>query len=94
MPVSCISAVSCYNREDMSAVALLSFNEAPPEARLMPYIVHPSVETISPSFIKSGIPTVAENVFLKILTKQEAVAMCFYVVVATGDINFKAAIFS
>lgn len=40
----------------MSAAALLSFNEAPPEARLTLYIVYPSAGTMSPSFIKTGIP--------------------------------------
>lgn len=47
----------------MSIVALLSFNEAPPEARLTPYIVHPSVETMSPLFIELTIPRLLfENV--------------------------------
>lgn len=40
----------------MSAVVLLSFNEAPPEARLTSYTVHPSVGTMSPLFIEPGIP--------------------------------------
>lgn len=41
-------------RGDISAVALLSFNEAPPEARLTLYTVYSSIGVMSSSFIEPG----------------------------------------
>lgn len=61
MPVSCIGGF-VLQQGDMSVVALLSFNEAPPEARLTLYIVYLSAGTMSPSFMETGIPETAENI--------------------------------
>lgn len=62
MSVSCIGGF-VLQRGDMSAVTLLSFNEAPPEARLTLYIVYPSAGTMSPSFIETGIPRLPRTSF-------------------------------
>jgi len=75
-------------RGDMSAVALLSFNEAPPEARLTLYIVYPSAGNMSSSFIETGIPRLPRTSFENANQTRRAGAMSLYVIVAAGVYDF------
>lgn len=68
-------------RPDISAIALPSFNEAPPEARLTLYTPRPSAGTMSPSFTMPAIPRGRRLVTLT--ERGDAGAMVLYAIVAT-----------